>query len=104
MDTNIEGLVSLIDQALNLAQERLNAKHAGQSDPASVEGLEQIISGLRYRRDEAVKTGYEASDSYVTLGLSRAALEYDVPGTELLRKIDEIERYFLEHFVRNSTI
>jgi hypothetical protein len=49
MDTNIEGLVTLIDQALNLAQERLNAKRAGQSDPASVEGLEQIISGLRYR-------------------------------------------------------
>lgn len=101
MDTKIEGLVSLIDHAIKLAQERLNAKRAGRSDPSSVEGLEQIISGLRYRRDEAVKTGYEVSDSYVTLGLARAALEYDVPDSELVHKIGDIERYFLKHFVRN---
>jgi hypothetical protein len=50
--------VRLIDEALALAQERLNAKRAGSSDPASIEGLEQIISGLQYRRDEAVTSGF----------------------------------------------
>jgi hypothetical protein len=62
--------------------------------------LEEILSALRYRRDEAVTAGFEVSDSYVTLGLSRAALEW-TPDSELLGKIDEVERYFLQHFVRN---
>lgn len=101
MDKNIEDLVRLMDQAIELAQERLNAKRAGLNDPSSVEGLEEIISALRYRRDEAVNTGFEVSDSYVTLGLSRAALEYEAPDSELLRKIGEVEQYFLQHFVRN---
>jgi len=101
MDTKIEGLVRLIDQAIALAQERLKAKRAGSTDPASIEGLEQIISGLQYRRNEAISSGFPVYDSYVTLGLVRAALEYDVPDSDLVHKIGDIERYFLQHFVRN---
>ncbi len=103
MDTKIEGLVRLIDNAIELAQERLNAIRTGCPDSSSAEGLEQIISGLRYRRDQAIETGFEVSDSYLTLGLARAALEYDVPDSQLLREIGEIEQYFLEHFVRHTT-
>jgi hypothetical protein len=103
MDTKVEDLVRLIDEALALAQDRLNAKRAGSSDPASIEGLEQIISALQYRRDEAITSGFPVYDSYVTLGLVRAALEYDVPNSELMHKIGDIERYFLQHFVRNFT-
>jgi hypothetical protein len=101
MDQKIEGLVRLIDQAIELAQERLKAK---RDDPSSVEGLDQIVSALLYRRDEAINDGFEISDSYVTLGLARAALEYDVPDSELMRKIGEVERYFLQHFVRTAAI
>jgi hypothetical protein len=104
MGQKIEGLVRLIDEAIEIAQERLKAKRAGYNDPSSVEGLEQIISGLQYRRNEAVNTGFETSDSYVTLGLARAALEYDVPDSELVRKIGEVERYFLQHFVQRAPI
>ncbi len=87
MDPAIADLVTLMDQAIGLAEERLAAKTAGRSDPSSVEGLEQIISGLRYRKDEALNKGFEVSESYVTLGLNRAAVEYDVSDSDLMRKI-----------------
>lgn len=99
MDAKTQGLVSLIDQALDLAQERLNAKRPGDNDPSSEEGLAQIISALRYRREEALNTGFEVSDADISLGLARAALEYDVPGSALVRKIGDVERYFTKHFV-----
>jgi hypothetical protein len=101
MDTKTQELVNLIDQAIAIAQERLGAKRAGRNDPATEAGLEQIISGLRYRRNEAVHTGYEVSDVYVTLGLARAALEYDVADSELVAKIGDIEGHFIKHFVRH---
>ena len=100
LDKRIEGLVRLIDQALELAQERLNAKRAGHNDVSSVEGLEQIISALQARRDEAVNTGFEISDTDIGLGLARSALEYDVPDSALMNKVGEVERYFTQHFVR----
>lgn len=103
MDTKNEGLVRLMDQAIALAQERLNAKHAGSNDPASIEGLEHIISALQYRRGEAISSGFPVYDSYMTLGLARGAAEYDASDSELCLKIGEIERYFLQHFVRNSS-
>ena len=74
MDAKIQELVRLIDHAIDLARERLNAKRAGRSDPATEEGLKQIISGLQYRRDEAVNTGFKISDTDTSLGLARAAL------------------------------
>ncbi|MDX6499291.1 MAG: hypothetical protein QOG23_2551 [Blastocatellia bacterium] len=102
MDEKIQHLVKLIDQAIALAHDRLTAKLAGHPDPSTIEGLKQIISGLQYRRNQAINTGFEVSDSYVTLGLARAALEYDVPDSELLRKIGEVEQYFLQYFVRSA--
>ena len=100
MDAVTQELVSLIDQAIDLAQERLVAKRAGRSDPASEQGLEQILRGLRYRRDEAVTTGYEVEERDTSLGLIRAALEYDAPGSALLAKIYDVEQHFKKHFVR----
>src|SRR2546421_10039252 len=100
MDEKIMSLVQLIDEAIELAQDRLKAKRAGRNDPASVEGLEQIISALQYRRNEATTNGYEVSDVDIGLGLARAALEYDVPDSELVRKIGDVERCFTQHFVR----
>ncbi|SRR6266567_2093057 len=101
MDAKTRELVNLIDQAIAIAQERLRSKRAGRDDPSTEAGLEQIISGLRYRRAEAASTGYEVSGSYLTLGLARAALEYDVPDSELTRKIGDVEQYFIKHFVRH---
>ena len=101
MDAKTQELVSLIDQAIAMAQDRLGAKRAGQDDPSTEAGLEQIISGLQYRRDEAVSTGFEVFDVGVNLGLARAALEYDVPDSDLIRKIGDVERYFTKHFVRH---
>ena len=100
MDATTQGLVNLIDEAIALAQDRLAAKRAGRSDPASEEGLKQIISALQYRRDEAVHTGFEVFDTDISLGLARAALEYDVPDSMLIHKIGDVERYFTKHFVR----
>ncbi len=101
MDTKIEGLVRLIDQAIDVAQERLKKKGAGAIDPASIEGLEQIISALQYRRHEAVTSGFEVFATDMSLGLARAALEYDVPQSELIHKVGDIERYFRQHFVKH---
>ena len=101
MDTKTQGLVKLIDEAIGMAQGRLSAKRAGRDDPSTEEGLEQIISGRQYRRNEAINTGYEVSDVDVSLGLARAALEYDVPDSELIHKIGDVEQYFTKHFVRH---
>jgi hypothetical protein len=38
----------------------------------------------------------------VSLGLARAALEYDRPDSMLVKKIGEIEKYFQRHFVRSK--
>jgi hypothetical protein len=100
MDTKTEGLVRLIDQAIELAQTKLEAELAGKSDPTSVEGLKQIISGLRYRRNQAVETGFKIYDVDISLGLVRAALEYEASDSELVHRIGDVERYFSRHFVR----
>jgi len=63
-------------------------------NPSSEEGLRQIISGLQYRRNEALTTGLKVSDVDVTLGLARAALEYDLSDSKLVRKIGDVEQYF----------
>lgn len=104
MNEKIDKLVRLIDEAIELAQKRLRAKRAGRDDPSSIDGLEQIISALQYRRNEAVTSGYEVSDTDIGLGLARVALEYDVPDSPLIRKIGEVELYFTEHFVRRRSI
>ena len=98
MDKTIEGLVNLIDQAIEIAEQRLSAKCVGVKDPASVGGLERIIQGLRYRREEALSKGYEIQDSDRSLGLARAALEYDAPDSLLIHKIGDIEKYFQRHY------
>jgi hypothetical protein len=101
VDEKTQGLVELLDQAIEMAQDRLTAKRAGRSDPSTEAGLGQIISGLQYRRNQAITTGFEVSDVDVSLGLARGALECDVPESDLIRKIGDVERYFRGHFVRH---
>jgi hypothetical protein len=101
MDTKTQELVRLIDEAIDEAQGRLSAKRAGRNDPSTEEGLEQIISALQYRRNEAANIGYEVSNTDIGLGLARAALEYDLPDSALIRKIGDVEQSFRKHFVRH---
>lgn len=103
MDPKIEELVRLIDRALELAEERLNGIRAGRDDPSTVQGMEWIISALRYRRKEALRTGYEVSETDLSLGLARAALEYDLSTSELITRIGDIEQYFRRYFVGHES-
>ncbi|HUE81616.1 MAG TPA: hypothetical protein VMM84_05820 [Pyrinomonadaceae bacterium] len=99
MDEKTEDLVKLIDEAIEIAEQRLNGKRIGKSDLSSEDDLESILLGLRYRRAQATKEGFDQSNGDVSLGLARAALEYDQPNSTLVKKIGEIERRFQRHFV-----
>ncbi len=101
MDQKNEGLVKLMDEAIEMAEQRLVAMRSGQSDPSSEDGLKAIISGLQYRKTEAINEGYEVTNSVASLGLVRAALEYDVD-SPLVKKIGDIERYYERHFIRSK--
>ena len=99
MDQKTAGLVKLIDEAIEIGEQRLGALRRGESDSSSEEGVAAILSGLRYRKDEAINEGFEIENDEASLGLARAALEYDRPDSILVKKIGEIERYFERHFV-----
>lgn len=99
MDEKTEDLVKLIDEAIEIAEQRLHRKRSGESDPSSEDDLESILSGLRYRRAQAINEGFDLSNGDVSLGLARAALEYDLPNSTLVKKIGEIEKHFQQHFV-----
>lgn len=99
MDAKTEGLIKLIDEAIEIGERRLEAKRSGHSDPASEDGLERILSGLAYRRSQSINEGFETGSKNSSLGLARAALEYDVPDSTLVKKIGEIERYFQKYFL-----
>jgi len=97
LNTKIEGLIRLIDEALDIAEERIKNLQAGKPDPSSPDLLNRIIEGLRYRKDQAINGNLGPSEGYVTLGLARAALEYDHYDTALVKKIGEIERYYKQN-------
>jgi chorismate synthase len=101
MDAKTEGLVKLIDEAIEIGERRLEGKRRGQSDPSSEEDLAAILSGLAYRRSQSINEGFAVGNEDVSLGLARAALEYDRPDSTLVKKIGEIEKYFQRHFVRS---
>ena len=102
MDEKTAGLVKLIDEAIDLGEQRLRAKRTGESDPSSEEGLAAILDGLRYRRKQSINEGFQVGNEEVSLGLARAALEYDRPDSTLVTKIGEIEKYFQRHFVSST--
>lgn len=99
MDAKTEGLVQLIDEAIEIGEQRLEAKRRGQNDPSSEVELRAILSGLAYRRNQSINEGFEIGNEDVSLGLARAALEYDQPDSTLVKKIGEIEKYFQRYFV-----
>ena len=99
MDAKTEGLVKLIDEAIEIGEQRLEAKRRGESDPSSEEDLAAILSGLAYRRSQSINEGFAVENEDVSLGLARAALEYNRPDSTLVKEIGEIEKYFQRHFV-----
>jgi hypothetical protein len=99
MDAKTEGLVKLIDEAIEIGEQRLKAKRRGESDQSSEEDLAAILSGLAYRKNQSIKEGFKVGNEDVSLGLARAALEYDRPDSKLVKKIGEIEKYFQRYFV-----
>lgn len=102
MDAKTEELVKLIDEAIEIGEQRLQAKRSGQSDPSSEKELRAILSGLTYRRNQSINEGFEIGNENTSLGLLRAALEYDRPDSTLVKKIGEIEKYFQRHFVHSK--
>ena len=98
MDQKTAGLIKLIDEAIGIGEQRLSAVRTGESDSSSQEGLTAILSGLRYRKEQSINEGFEIENNESSLGLARAALEYDRPDSVLVKKIGEIERYFERHF------
>jgi hypothetical protein len=102
MDAKTEGLVKLIDEAIEIGEQRLMAKRRGESDPSSEGDLAAILSGLRYRRNQSINEGFEVGNEDVSLGLARVALDHDRQDSKLVKKTGEIEKYFQQHFVGSN--
>ncbi len=94
MDSKIDKLVMLIDEAIEMAEGRMHEAQVSNNTEEQPEALERIISGLHYRRGEAVSGKLYPSEGRNTLGLLRNIVEYEPTDSPLAEKAREIERYY----------
>jgi hypothetical protein len=98
MDTKTKTLVSLIDDALKIAEDRLLRRDASANDPAPVSGLEAVVAALRARRELALKGSLKPFEGHNAVGLNRELLEWGEWGTELFEAIQSLEEFYRNNF------
>lgn len=98
MDTKTKTLVNLIDDALQIAEERLLRREGGVYDAAPVSGLEAVVASLHARRELAVSGTLKPFDGHSSVGLNRELLEWGEWGTELFKAIESIEDFYRDNF------
>lgn len=98
MEGKMRTFVELLDKALEIAETRLSEKKAGKDDPASQQGLENIVFGLRRTRERALSGRLGPSEGQARLGLSYTVLDWGEPiDSPLLEVADQIERFYKEN-------
>ena len=98
MDSKIKTLVNLIDDALQIAEDRLMRREAGAHDPAPLSGLEMIVAALRQRRETALAGTLKPFEGHNSVGLNRELLEWGEWGTELFKAIEYMEEFYSDNF------
>jgi hypothetical protein len=98
MDLKTKTLVNLIDDALQIAEDRLVRREAGAYDPAPLSGLELVVAALRGRREMALAGTLKPFKGHNSVGLNRELLEWGEWGTELFKAIESIEDFYSDNF------
>lgn len=98
MDSKTKTLVSLIDDALKIADDRLLRRQADAYDPAPISGLETIVATLRERKEQATKGTLKPFEGRNTVGLNRELLEWGEWGTELFKALEAMEDFYSDNF------
>jgi hypothetical protein len=99
MDSKTKMLVSLIDDALEIAEGRLLRRDAGGAyDLAPLSGLEAVVASLRHRRESALNGTLKPFEGGNFVGLNRELLEWGEWGTALFQAIEAIEDFYRNNF------
>jgi hypothetical protein len=98
MDSKTKTLVNLIDDALQIAEDRMLRREAGAYDLAPLSGLEMIVAALHQRREMALAGTLKPFEGHNSVGLNRELLEWGEWGTELFKAIESIEDFYSENF------
>ena len=95
MKTKVEELVGLIDDALGIAEERLQTRRANER---SLPALEAVVAALRNYREQALSGTLPPSEGHATLGLSRFVLDWDELDSTLVKAVGKADRFYQENF------
>jgi hypothetical protein len=98
MDSKTKTLISLIDDALKIAEDRLLRHEAGVYDAAPLSGLELVVAALRARRASALQGTLKPFAGHNAVGLNRELLEWGEWGTQLFKAIESIEEFYRDNF------
>ena len=98
MDSKTKTLVSLIDDALEIAEGRLLRRTSDASDAAPVSGLEAVVAALQERKEEALAGTLKPFDGHDSVGLNRELLEWGEWGTPLFNAIQSLEEFYRDNF------
>lgn len=98
MDSKTKILVSLLDDALKIAEDRLLRREGGEHDPAPVSGLESIVANLQKRKESAIEGTLEPSHGFHTVGLNRELLDWGERSTPLFNALESLEEFYRDNF------
>jgi len=91
MQNKIGEFIRLIDNAILTAKKRL----PGESDPAIVRSISNVISVLQRTKDDGVAGSLNPSGGIATLGFTREALDWGEPlDSPLLQSLRAVDRYY----------
>ena len=98
MQAKTRTLIKLIDDALQVAEERLLRRETGVFDPAPLSGLEAVVASLKERKEMALKGTLKPLDGRNSVGLNRELLEWGEWGTPLFQAIQSVEEFYWNNF------
>lgn len=97
VDEKIDGFVTLIDRAVEVAQERIKLQDQGVPDNAPPGALEYIVKGLSEYREQATSGKLPPSRGVVTIGILREIGDWgETSESALFRAARDLEDYYLD--------
>ena len=98
MDAKTRTLVNLIDDAIQIAEERLLRREPGAYDLAPLSGLEAVVAALQERKAQALSGTLKPLEGNSVVGLNRELLEWGEWGTPLFKALEALEQFYSENF------
>jgi len=95
VETRVAALLELIDEALQVSEQRL----LDESDAVMIERVSNVVRVLQKTRDETLSGSLVPSGGVATLGFTREVLDWgEALDSPLLKSVRTIDRYYRDHF------